>query len=422
MLVAGLMSGTSVDGIDVALVEIRGAGLRLRVRPLAHSAFPYPPPVRAAILAVSDAACHTRDIARLHVLLGELYAEAVRRACRRAKIPLRRLDLIGCHGQTIYHQGIPKPFLGRRLACTLQIGEPVVIAARAGVDVVADFRPADLAAGGQGAPLVPYVDYLLYRSPRLSRVSLNIGGIANITVIPRAARPQDVVAFDTGPGNMVLDALAAHFSAGRERCDRDGRLAALGRVDRRLLDALLRDPYFRRPPSKSCGREQYGAAFVERLLARCLAPPDLLATATAFTAASIALGVRRFAGSPGELIVSGGGLRNRQLMAQLAAFLPGVRLRPSSDFGIDPDAKEAIAFAVLAYESYHRRPANLPSATGARGPAILGKLALAPSRTERKALTPLAALRPGRGQPLAARAARTLWRRSERTTPPWPRK
>ena len=250
MIVAGLMSGTSVDGVDVALVDLGGH----RIRPLAHYAFAYPPGVREAILGVSNTATHTAAIARLNVLIGELFAAAVLRACRRAG--LAKPDLIGSHGQTIYHQGVREKFCGRLLACTLQIGEPAVIAARTGVPVVADFRPADLAAGGQGAPLVPYLDYLLYRHPHRNRVALNIGGIANITVLPAGARPEQVVAFDTGPGNMILDALASRFSAGRHRCDREGRLAALGHPDHRLLRELLAAPYFRRPPPKPAGRAQ----------------------------------------------------------------------------------------------------------------------------------------------------------------------
>jgi anhydro-N-acetylmuramic acid kinase len=366
--VAGLMSGTSADGIDVAIVEVQGR----RLRPLAHYGFPYPPGVREAILGISNTNTHTARIARLNVLVGELFAEAALRACRRAGVA--KLDLIGSHGQTIYHQGTPERLFGRPIACTLQIGEPAVIAARTGVNVVADFRPADVAAGGQGAPLVPYVDYLLYRHPRRNRVALNIGGIANITSVPAGAAADQVIAFDTGPGNMVLDALAGHFTGGRQRFDRNGRMAARGRVNRELLDELLRDRYFRRHPPKTAGREQYGTELVARLLERGLPAEDLMATATAFTAASIALGIRRFAAWPGEVIVSGGGLHNRQLMAQLAAFLPGVRVRPSDDFGINSDAKEAIAFAVLAYETWRRRPSNLPSATGARRPVILGKL------------------------------------------------
>jgi anhydro-N-acetylmuramic acid kinase len=408
MLVAGLISGTSADGIDVALVEIAGAGFRMRVCPLAHCSSPYPPRVRAAVLEVAEpSAC--ADSARgrlckrgpdrvssLNFLLGELFAEAVERACYEAKIPMSRVRLIGSHGQTVFHQGKPRKFLGRSIASTLQIGEPAVIAARTGIDVVADFRPGDIAAGGEGAPLVPYVDYLLYRSRRIPRIALNIGGIANITIIPAGAGPEQVAAFDTGPGNMIMDALASRFTGGRLRYDRDGKMAAAGHVDRKLLDNLLAGAYFRRPPPKSAGREQYGAEFVERLLRSGLAAEDLMATATAFTAESIALAVRRFGGgavtaarkAPVELIVSGGGLRNPQLMAQLVAALPEMRIRTSNDFGIDSDAKEAIAFAVLAYESYHRRPSNLPSATGARRPAVLGKIVFSRGRRQQEKRTP----------------------------------
>jgi len=374
LIVAGLISGTSADGIDVALVDIRGAGFQTRLQPLAHASFPYPPGVRQAILEISDATAHVGQVARLNFLLGELFAGAVARASRGAGIPLAKVRLIGSHGQTIYHQGRPAKLYGRPVACTLQIGEPAVIAARTGADVVADFRPADIAAGGQGAPLVPFLDYLLYRHRRRFRIALNIGGIANLTAIPPAAGPEKVLAFDTGPGNMILDALAAHFSGGRQSFDRDGRMAARGRVDPRLLAALLADPYYRRRPPKSAGREQYGAELVARLLLRRLPPENLMATAAAFTAAAVSVGIRRFTGLPDELIVSGGGLRNPRLMAYLAAFLPQVRIRSSYEFGVDSDAKEAIAFAVLAYQTYHNRPSNLPSATGARAPVVLGKL------------------------------------------------
>jgi len=395
MIVAGLISGTSADGIDVALAHIKGQGFQMRVRPLAHSTFPYPSRVREAVLDLADPATGSRagvpQVARVNVLLGELFAEAVQRTCESAQIPVSRLSLIGSHGQTVYHQGKAERLLGRKIACTLQIGEPAVIAARTGVDVVADFRAADMAAGGQGAPLVPYADYLLYRSPRLSRVSLNIGGIANITVIPAGARPDQVIAFDTGPGNMIIDALAVHFTGGRQSCDRDGRIAASGHVNHQLLRELLANRYFRLPPPKSAGREEYGAEFVAGLLRRGLRGEDLMATLTALTAASVAAAIRRFASYepgpsaahssrrhesrlPDEIVISGGGLRNPQLVAQLVAFLPELRLRTSHDFGIDSDSKEALAFAVMAYESYHRRPSNLPSATGARGPQVLGKI------------------------------------------------
>jgi len=375
--VAGLMSGTSLDGIDVAIVEISGRGWSKRIRTLAFHTVPYPEAVRQAILGVSNTTTHTAVISRLNFLLAELYAEALRETARRARIRLDSIDLIGSHGQTIFHEGAPVEFLGRRIASTLQIGEAAVLAERTRIPVVADFRPRDIAAGGRGAPLVPYVDYMLFRHRKLGRVALNIGGIANITAIPPSGGPEDVIAFDTGPGNMVVDALARRYTNGRWSYDRDGRLAARGHVNRELLDRLLADPYFRRPPPKSAGREQYGAEFVEQLLQTGLPLLDLIATCTAFTAAAVAVGIERFVRPRmpvDELIVSGGGVHNRRMMAQLAAFLPDVNLATSTDYGVDADAKEAIAFAVLACESWRRRPANLPSATGARRAVVLGKI------------------------------------------------
>lgn len=339
------MSGTSLDGIDVAIVEIRGR----RITTLGFQSSPYAEDVRRAILHASTA----REISRLNFLLGELYARAVLRACRR----YGPVELIGCHGQTIYHEGG---------AHTLQIGEAAVIAERAGVPVVSDFRTRDIAAGGQGAPLVPFVDCLLFRHPRRTRIALNIGGIANITVIPAG------IAFDTGPGNMVIDALTREYTRGRQNFDRGGRIAARGQLNRTLLDRLLADPYYRRKPPKSAGREQYGAEFVARLQRTGLPLPDLIATATVLTAATIAMAAAPF--SPDELIVSGGGAHNPQIMGHLAGFLPRVRLATSADYGINVDAKEAIAFAVLAYQTWRHRPSNLPSATGARRAVVLGKI------------------------------------------------
>jgi anhydro-N-acetylmuramic acid kinase len=377
MLVAGLISGTSVDGIDVAIVDIRGAGFEQRVLPLAHHTIEYPAAVRRAVLSVSDADTHTSKISQLNFLLGELFAEAVQEACRRSQVPQQSLDLIGSHGQTIYHQAVAGELCGRAVASTLQIAEPAVIAERTGVPVVADFRPADMAAGGQGAPLVPYVDYLLYRHAELGRVALNIGGIANVTAIPPGAPPERVIAFDTGPGNMLIDALVSQFSRGTMGYDRDGRMAASGSVDEGLLEELMDSGYLKQPPPKSAGREQFGAEFVTRLLDHGLAPADLVATVTAFTAHSVADAIERFVTphtAVQQLIVSGGGLRNPELMGRLKKRMPQVEFRESNDFNIDTDAKEAIAFAVLAHETYHGRPANLPSATGARHAVILGKL------------------------------------------------
>lgn len=353
MRVAGVMSGTSLDGIDVAVVEIRGR----RIETVGFQSAPYPEDTRIALLGELDAA----RISRLNFYLGDLYARAVENAVRR----FGAVSLIGCHGQTIFHEGG---------ANTLQIGEPAVIAEALGVPVVSNFRARDIAAGGEGAPLVPFVDYLLFRHPRRARIALNIGGIANITVIAPSASPGEVVAFDTGPGNMVMDALVREYTRGKQNYDRDGNIAAAGKVDRKLLDQLLADAYYRRRPPKSAGREQYGAEFVARLKRSRLGWKDLIATATALTAATIATGVRQTGVGAAELIVSGGGVHNRRIMDYLAAFLPGITVASSADYGVDPDAKEAIAFAVLAYETWHRRPGNLPSATGARRAAVLGDI------------------------------------------------
>jgi anhydro-N-acetylmuramic acid kinase len=360
--VAGMISGTSVDGIDVAVVEIRGR----RIETVGHGSVPYPAALRTRILAASNATTHTAEISRLNFAVGEHFADALIRVCRRRRIPLESIELIGSHGQTIYHEH------GKN---TLQIGEGAVIAERTGITVVSDFRTADIAAGGAGAPLVPFLDYRAFRHPRRGRIALNLGGIANVTVIPAAAREDEVVAFDTGPASMVIDALVQRLTGGRQLYDRGGTIAAAGCIDRALLSKLLRDPYFRKKPPKSVGREQYGGEFVEKLVATGLSLEDLIATATAFTTSSVAMAVRGYAGSGGwDLIASGGGVHNETLMSQIMSLLPGVAVGRSSDFGIDVDAKEAIAFAVMAHETLHGRAGNLASATGARHGAILGKV------------------------------------------------
>ena len=346
MRIAGIMSGTSLDGIDVAVIEYPP------IRTLGFRSTQYPAAVRDAILAVSNTTTTTAAISRLNYRLAELYARAVLR--------MGRVDLIGCHGQTVYHEG------GRN---TLQLGEPAVLAERTGVPVVSNFRARDIAAGGQGAPLVPYVDALLFRHPRRTRVALNIGGIGNVSIVPPHGQ---VIAFDTGPGNMVIDALTREYTGGRLNYDRGGRIAASGSVNRKLLDSLLRDPYYRRRPPKSAGREQYGVEFVRNLGASKLPMPDLIATATVLTAATIAQSIRALGDF--DLIVSGGGAHNPQILGHLAALLPRASISLSTDHGINVDAKEAIAFAVLAHETWRSRPSNLPSATGARRPVILGSI------------------------------------------------
>jgi anhydro-N-acetylmuramic acid kinase len=381
-LVLGLMSGTSADAIDVALARISPTTREL----LNHTSIHFPPQVRKEILRVAEQQpISAGDLSQLTFRLGELFAEAALTACRRFRISPKKIALIGSHGQTIFHQGHPVPCLGRRTASTLQIGEPAIIAARTGITTIADFRPADIAQGGQGAPLVPYADYLLYRHKTLGRVSLNLGGIANITVIPADAKPSQILAFDTGPANMLIDALAAHFTHGRQRYDKNAHLAQQGRAIPALLGELMRDPYLKLAPPKSTGREYYGRPYVEKLLRlgrrHKAKPNDLIRAVTLFTALSIIDALNRFVlpkTKIHQLIVSGGGAHNPLIMAQLSATLPSIEILPSSAFGVPEDAKEAFAFALLAYETFHQRSSNLPSATGARGPAILGKISYAP--------------------------------------------
>ena len=370
------MSGTSADGIDVAIVRVLGRGFRTRFELLHHSGVPFPQRVRRAVLEVMNARASVADLSRLSFLLGELYAEAIGAAAKKAHL---QLDLIGCHGQTIYHQGTPRAFLGRDIACTWQMGEGAVIAARTGVPVVSDFRPADMAAGGTGAPLAPFLDYLLYRHRRRGRIVQNIGGIANFTAIPAKASPEQVIAFDTGPGNMVIDALMERLFG--KPFDRDGRVAARGRVLDVVVSDLLRRAFFRRRPPKTAGREEFGREFVAEFLRRCrrARKQDVVATATALTAYSIADAVRAFVAPAGEkrfreMIVSGGGAKNRTLMSMVRDELPDLKIRTSDEFGLPSEAKEAVAFAVLAYQTWRRVPSNIPAATGAERAVILGKI------------------------------------------------
>lgn len=375
------MSGTSADGIDVALVSATGNGFNTKFELLAHHQYSYPPAVRGAVLAAMNAQhASVAELARLNFLLGELYAGAVLRTQERASA---KIELIGCHGQTIYHQGEPAPYLGKKIACTWQTGEGAIIAARVGVPVVSDFRPADMAAGGKGAPLVPFLDYLIYRDTQVGRIVQNIGGIANLTAIPASAAPEDVVAFDTGPGNMVIDAAVEKLYG--KAYDRDGRIASTGKPLGHVLKVILEGRFFRRKPPKTAGREEFGREFVQDFLCRCgrIRKHDVVATATALTARSIGKALRRFVCNResrfSDYVLSGGGAKNCTLVAMLRAEVEplGLRLRSSDDFGVPSAAKEAVAFALLAYQTWHRQPSNIPAATGARRPAILGKISYA---------------------------------------------
>ena len=380
MIVAGVMSGTSADGINVALVQCVGRGFKARLKLLAHEEYPYPTAVRQAVLAMMNApAAAVADLARLNFVLGELYADAVLATLKKHDA---RCDLVGCHGQTLYHQGDPKTFLGRKVAVTWQVGEASIIAARTGVPVVSDFRPADMVAGGKGAPLVPFLDFLLYRRARFGRIVQNIGGIANLTAIPAAAKPSRVVAFDTGPGNMVIDAVMQQLYG--RAYDKDGAIAAEGTPDLEVARAVLRRPFFRRKPPKTAGREEFGSEFVVHFLELCgsIAKPDIVATATVLTAMSIRRAIENFLDHPKafrEILVSGGGARNPTLMSLLAEELEGLKIcvRTTDELGMPTQAKEAAAFAMLAYQTWRRQPSNVPSATGASRPAILGKITYA---------------------------------------------
>jgi len=371
------MSGTSLDGIDVAIIDITGSGFKAKINVLTSHSVPYPRQIREALLAVSNTSTQTGDISRLNFLLGELYVEALEETAERAQIPLNTIKLIGCHGQTIFHEGQGAQYLGKKVASTFQIGESSVISERTGIDVISNFRERDVAAGGKGAPLVPYLDYLLIRHRGRGRVAVNIGGIANLTAIPPNTSTDRVIAFDTGPGNMVIDQLVSRITQGGQTYDRDGAIAASGQVDPKLLAKLLRDKYFRAKPPKTAGREQYGAEFVTKLLDTELSSEDLIATATALTAESIALGVRNFVTPEmrvDEVFVSGGGTHNPTLMRLLTKAMNPIPVKESTEVGLDVDAKEAIAFAVMAYETAHQRPSNVPMATGARRSVVLGKL------------------------------------------------
>lgn len=370
--VVGLISGTSADAIDAALVELDGAGETTRVRLIEFRPRALDPDLRARVLALGEA--RAEELLRVHYRLGEEFALAALDVMDRARREGMEVHLIGSHGQTARHHPRAAEPDGR--AATLQLGEPAVIAERTGLPVVADFRSRDVAAGGEGAPLVPLVDWLLFRRAGATRACLNLGGIANVTVVTE--RLETVRAFDVGPANMPLDLVVHAWTGGAETFDKGGARAAAGRVDPGLVAELLRHAYLALPPPKSTGREAFGDVFVEPLLARYAGrEADLLASLTRFVAEAVAAGIRQWVREPlAEMLVSGGGVRNRTLMAALDTVLAPLPVRSLAEVGLDPDAKEAVAFAVLANETLFGRPGNLPGATGAAGPRVLGKLVI----------------------------------------------
>ncbi len=376
MLVIGLMSGTSTDGTDAVLVRISGAPPTLKWHILAHSHLPHPPELREQIFTQFRPETSTVDaLCRLNFKLGEAFGRAALQVISESGVSTEEVDLIGSHGQTLWH--IPP---GQEGASTLQLGEPAIIAEMTGIPVVSNFRTRDMAAGGQGAPLVAYVDKLLLTDPTQTRAAQNIGGIANVTYLPPlSGGVGEAFAFDTGPGNMLIDYTASRASEGALQYDRDGLIAAAGAVHEQLLEELLSEPYFSQQPPKTTGRELFGAQLGKKIWKKAmrtgLAPQDVVATMTAFTAESIARAYRYFLpAQPQEVIVSGGGSRNPTLMCMLAARLAPARLLQSDDLGLASESKEALAFAILAYETWHGRPGNLPAATGASHPVVLGSL------------------------------------------------
>jgi anhydro-N-acetylmuramic acid kinase len=375
MRVAGLMSGTSADGVDTAIIDFNGN----KVTVLAYDTFPYPAALRRSIFELFESkTCRLVDICHLNFAIGEIFAEAVLKLCRKSGIDLNTIDLIGSHGQTIYHNPEGRRFGKRIVRSTLQIGEPSVIAQRTGITTVADFRPRDMAANGQGAPLVPYADYILFRDKKINRAIQNIGGIANVTYLPAGCRLSDIIAFDTGPGNMIIDRIVSLISKGSKKFDRNGKIAARGTVNKGMLKNLLRHPFFSRRPPKSTGREMFGKDYCDILyyeaMKKGLSHEDIVATATAFTAVSIARSYRLLPAMPDELILCGGGAHNRTLIKMLRQELGNVKILLSEEVGISCDAKEAISFAILAYATIKGIANNVPSATGADQPLILGKI------------------------------------------------
>ena len=376
-LVVGLMSGTSADGVDAALTRITGCGLQTKVEQLGFFFQPFDDATRQRILAVCGGDVGgSRELCLLGTHLGKLYAKAVGKLLRQTGT--ERIGLIGCHGQTVYHIPEPTPYLGGSIRGTLQIGDPSYLSEAFGCPVVSDFRIRDMAAGGLGAPLVPYTEFLLYRSEDEDVALQNIGGIGNVTLLPAGCRLEDVTAFDTGPGNMVMDALVTKLTGGKQSYDDGGRLAASGKVIPDLLAHMLEDPYLTRKPPKTTGREYYGKAYVDALLAFGDYPLiDILTTATRFTAESIALSLRRFAPRmPARLVVGGGGSRNPTLLHFLQEALPEVLVQTQEDLGLDSDAKEAVAFALLANEALFGVCNNAPSATGASHGVVMGRINL----------------------------------------------
>ncbi len=374
--VIGLLSGTSIDGIDAALVKITGSDEKTKVKVIDFLTVKIPNIVKNAVIKNSASKTARLDeICRLNVILGKLFGEAALMLKKRN--PGVKIDLIGSHGQTIHHLPENKNFLSYKVKSTLQIGDPSVIANLAGITTIGDFRIADCSVGGDGAPLVPYLDYILFRSKIRNRGLLNIGGIANITILPKSCSKNDVIAFDTGPGNMLIDGLMQKLY--NKPYDKDGRTAKKGVVDEKLFEFLLKDKYYSLRPPKSTGREHYNWDFIKRISDKSGKIPkeNIICTVTEFTAYSIWYNYNRFIRSRvriDELIISGGGANNPSLISSLKKLLKGIKIKHMNYYGINTDSKEAVLFAVLASECVSGNYANMRSVTGSNKDVILGKI------------------------------------------------
>jgi anhydro-N-acetylmuramic acid kinase len=379
-VVAGLMSGTSLDGVDCAVVRIDGSGRAVNLEVLSFTSIPYPEELRHLVLRNSAVrGSSVRDLSQLNFRLAYAYRDAISEACRLAELEPSDLDAVGSHGQTVHHVPEPDDCAGMAITSTLQIGDPSVLANLTGVVTVGDFRVADMAMGGQGAPLVPYLDYVLFGSDSMDRVLLNIGGISNLTVLPAAGGPEDVVAFDTGPGNMLIDGIVQRLFG--RRYDEGGYIASSATVDEGLLASLLSDAYYDLPPPKSTGREKYTDDMIQSILDSAIAAEcpdmDVVATVTELTARTIADAVDRFVRGryyPEQLLAAGGGVHNGYIMSRLSTLLPGIEVATVDSAGVDPDSKEAVCFALLAHETLNGCPTNMPSVTGASRGTLLGKI------------------------------------------------
>jgi anhydro-N-acetylmuramic acid kinase len=377
-LVAGVMSGTSADGADVALARIEGSGRDARMEMLAFVHRPYDDVLRDVLLRNAEAATSSvRQLALLNALLARRFGEAVEAACEEAGVPMNELDLIGSHGHTFQHIPVPQAIAGEWVSATFQLGDGPTLAVQTGVPVISNFRSADVALGGQGAPLVPYFDWAVFADDQETRALLNLGGIANLTLVPAGGDRAGVMAFDSGPANMIIDALARRLLG--TRYDKDGSAAARGTVNEDLLATLLEDVYFSWPPPKSTGRERFGLNHVEMMVASRLPAEDLLATASALTVRTIADALEKFVTpryQPDVLIVSGGGVRNSTVMRWLAEAVAPIPLRTSDEYGVAADAKESLCFALMAHEYANGVHTSLPAVTGAKRSTLQGELAL----------------------------------------------